>query len=528
MKKLFFYSMFLIAVSSATAQKVTIAWGEEGKKELTFWNFLKGQGTDMIKLCLDAKLFKKKVTPVLTRYDDKLTVQAESAISVDEDNIVFNNLFSVKGKIFLITTQYDKETKTTTYFAQAMNIQTLNPEGKVINLGAFDAVKKSSQSSVGFELSADSTKVLMFGTAPYDKKANQKYYMAVLDNNMKKLWDKSVELPYLDKYITLQDELVTNDGRVVVMLKHYDQEVTKETVKVDGNKVPSYKTKMLLYDQANDKPVEYLLDLNDKFVHSLQLVSDNTADIVLFGLYKEKHDGHITGFFTATFDKKTNKTSVTNLNKFPDDLVAQIRIDKQGSDKEKDPGLDGSFKLRGVEERANGSKDFVLEYYSEIFYPGSYTFGGLNGGSSYTPPHWDYNYGDIIDINLQKNGKTIIGRIPKMQESTNVNAFSNFKLLPYKDKLLVFYNDDDDNINRDINKKPDALSRFNKSDFVMGTFDSNGNVTRDILFKNKDNKLTTATRECVQLDKNRIGLYAQKFAGMFSAAKDMVGIMTIE
>jgi len=524
MKKLFIYSMLFIAASSATAQKVSIAWGEEGKRELTFGNFVKGQGTDMIKLCFDTKLVRKKTTPVLTRYNDKLEEQAERAITVDEEGIAYNTLFSVKGKIFLITSQYDKDSKTTTYFAQAINIQTLDPDGKIINLGVYDAVKKSSQSSIDFELSADSSKILMFGTAPYQKNANQKYYIAVLDSNMKKIWDKSVELPYADKYISLQDELVTNDGRVGVILKHYDQEVTKEMVKVDGNKIPAYKTNMLLYDQAIEKPTEYVLDLNDKFVHSLQLVSDNSANIVLFGLYKERYNGYISGFFTATFDKKTNKTSITNLNKFPDDLVTQIKTDKQGSDKEKDPGLSAWFKLAGTETRSNGSKDFILEYSSEQLM----TATSYNGAFSYTYTYWLYDYGDIIDINLQKDGKVIIGRIPKMQQSIDVRAFSNFKILPYNDKLLVFYNDDDDNINRDINKKPDEFTKFNKSVFVMGSFDKAGNVTRDVLFKNKDNKLTTATRECVQIDKNRIGLYAQKLGGVFSSAKDMVGIMTIQ
>jgi hypothetical protein len=62
----------------------------------------------------------------------------------------------------------------------------------------------------------------------------------------------------------------------------------------------------------------------------------------------------------------------------------------------------------------------------------------------------------------------------------------------------------------------------------MGSIDDKGTVSRDILFRNKDNKLTTAVRECVRIGPNRIGLYAQKGGGLFSASKDMIGILEVK
>ena len=531
MKKLFAAILVLVSVQYAFSQKVVINWGEESKKELSFGSFVIGNGTDMIKLCFDIKrkgfMGKNSTsTPVLTRYNDKLAEQAEREIEADEDGVKFNNLLSIKGKIFLFTNRYDKETKTTNFYCKPVNIQTLNPEGKLINLGTFDAVKKSSQASVGYEFSKDSSKVIMFGKNAYKKDENEKYYIGVLDNNMSKLWEKTVELPYKDKFVTIIDQLVTNEGKVGVLIKHYDQEVSKESIKKDGEKIPSYKTKLLVYDKDNAKPAEYVLDIGNKFVHTLQLADDNTDNLFLFGLYKQKYNGYINGFFTATFDKKTNTVTTKNINQFPDALVDQIKIDKQGSDKESDPGLSNVFSLASVVDRKNGSRDFILEYSSEVFVPGYSTYS--NGTWITSRPYWSYNYGDIIDINLQKDGKALIARIPKMQTSIDVRTFSNFKALAYNNKLLVFYNDDDDNIDRDINKKPDPLHKFNKSVFVMGSIDNAGNVSREILFRNKDNKLTTAVRECVQIDERKIGLYAQKLGGFFSSAKDMVGILEIK
>jgi len=530
MKRLIYALMLALPSLCTSAQQVTVSWGEESKQELEFRSFVPDNADGMIKLCFDVKkgfLKAPTYTPVLTRFSNSLTQLNERSIEVDDKNISFNDLLSVKGKLFLFSNQYDKDAKTTTYFCQPMNIQTLDPVGQLINLGAFDAVKKTSQTSVGYAFSKDSSKVLMFGQAPFEKGANERYYICVLDNNMKKLWEKTIELPYLDKFVTFEESLITNDGKVGVLIKHYDQEVSKETVKKDGVKVPSYKEKLLIYGKDDTKPVEYVLDINDKFVHSLELTDDNASNLVLFGLYKEKSNGYISGFFTATFDKKSNKVTTANVNQFPADLVNQIKIDKQGSDKEKDPGLYDAFALADVEERDNGSKDFILEYSSEVYVPPTTTY--MNGSWSYTPGYWIYNYGDILDVNLGKEGKVVIGRIPKMQTSRDIRYFSNFKAVPYKNKLLTFYNDDEDNIERDITKKPDAVTRFNKSVFVMGAFDEQDNVTRTVLFNNKDNnKLTVAVRESMQIGKNRIGLYAQKLGGLFSTAKDMVGILDIK
>ncbi len=530
MKQLIVWAALLLPMTRLIGQKVTINWGEESKKELTFRSFVKGGGSDMVKLCLDIKTKgflgrNTTITPVLTRYNDKLTEQAERVIEADEEGIEFNDLLSIKGKLFMFTSQYDKDSKTTNYYCQQLNISTLNPEGKAINMGTFDAVKKSSQSAVGYELSQDSSKVLMFGTSAYKKDQNEKYFIRVLDNNMKKLWEKTVELPYKDKFVAIDDQLVTNDGKVGVIIKHYDQEVSREVIKKDGEKIPAYKSKLLVYGEGSDVPAEYVLDIGNRFVHTLQLASDNTSNLLLFGLYKEKHNGYISGYFTASFDKNSNSVTTKNLNPFPENLVSQIRIDKQGSDKESDPGLSRVFRLASVVDRFNGSRDFVLEFSSEIYVPPTSYYS--NGTWITSPGYWKYDYGDIIDINLKQDGKAIIARIPKMQSSANIRYFSNFKALPYKNKLLVFYNDDDDNIDRDIEKKPDPLHKFDKSVFVMGSIDDGGNVSREILFRNKDNKLTTAVRECMTLDGNKIGLYAQKLRGLFSSAKDMVGIMEI-
>lgn len=524
MKRFFLAALAVCCLGAANAQKVKVTWGDESKSELDYNSFVNGQGSDMIKLCFESHgggmFSKKSITPILVRYNDKLSEMNVRKYEVDDKNISFNNLLSVKNRLFMFTSQYDKETKSTSYYCQPLNIQNLNPDGKSINLGSFEAVNKTSQTTVGYELSKDSSKIMMFGSAPVSKKENEKYYMAVYDNTMKKLWDNTVELPYKDKYITILDQIVTNDGKVGVIIKHYDQEVSKESVRQNGERVPSYKTKFLLYEGKNPKPYEFVLNTEDKFIHTLQLTSDVNNNLQLFGLYKTKHNGYVTGFFTATVNTATKDVSLSKMNAFPTPLVEQIKIDKQGSDKEKDPGLSVQFKLDKVFERPDGSKDYLLEYFEAIYHTTTDSRGFVTGG------YYTYKYGDIIDISLKQNGSTVIARIPKAEEATT-KIFSNFQVLAYKDKLLLFYNDNRDNVERELEKKPDNFSNFGKSVLTMATIDSKGALTRSIILDHKEMKLTTCIKESCILDGHRIGLYALRGGGIFTSAKDMVGILEI-
>jgi len=524
MKKISLQILFLFSSLFSWSQKTTIKWGEENKKDVLFGSLINCNGSSIIKLCFDKKLVKNVKTPVLTSYNEKLEIQAEKVINVNETGSVYNNLLSVKGKPFLITSRLDKATNAITYFAQAINIQTLDMQGDIINLGGESLIK-----SPEFQFSFDSSKILMIGKAQTKEGGNAKYYVNVLDKNMQKLWSTDIELPYASKNIIIQNIFLTNIDELGFIIRHYNEQVSEAWIIEQenfGQKVPEYEMKLLLYNKENKKPAECSLDLEDKFIHSVQIMDDNPENITLFELYKQKVvAGCITGFVTATVNKKTFKVKLSTPTQFPQDLLVLVNKDKQARDNAKDPGLTPAFKIVGMVERVNGSKDFVLEYnldyclteyHSSIPETMRYTMGGTTHCTCYT--------GDIIDINIAKDGKAICSRIPKLQLEGSSRWYSSFKMLPYEDKLLIFYNDDPDNANKDINKKPDDVKGFTKCSFVMACIDKEGKVTRQILFNAKDNNIIPAINISAQPDKNRILLYGFTVPPV----SDRIGILTIQ
>lgn len=506
------------------AQKVKVSWSEESKQELRYGSLVKGNGTEMIKLCFEDKgggfFSKRTTTPILSRYNNKLVEQGVKSYTVAEDNIVFNGLVSAKGNLFLFTNQYDKESKSTSFYAQKIDAQTLNPSGKATTVAVMSALDRGRQSTGHYELSKDSSKILFFGLSPYSKKDVEKYYMSVYDAGMNKLWDNTVQLPYLDKFVTVNDYIVTNDGTVGIIVKHYDKEVVKEKIKEDGSNVPAYKTKILLYTKGEAKPKEFVLAIGDKFVQTVQIAGDKNNNLALFGLYKTKYDGYVTGYFMATLNPAETTIETTRMETFSDELVTLAKVDRQGSNKEKDPGLSPNFYLADNVERADGTTDYVLEFYL------MQVVSSYNASTRTYTTYTVYNYGDIIDIHL-KGDKTAITRIPKLQTTRNTKAYSGFKAVSVNNKLVLFYNDERDNVERDLAKRPDDLTNFGKSVLAMAVIDQKDNLARSVVYDHRDMKLTTCVGISQKLTGDKIGLYAQKTGGLFSSAKDMVGILEV-
>ena len=100
MKKYLLLGFAFLGLVVVKAQKVKVSWGEVSKIELNYNSFVNGQGSDMIKLCMESHgggLFSKKtITPVLARYNDKLSELNVRKYEVDDNGISFNNLLSIK------------------------------------------------------------------------------------------------------------------------------------------------------------------------------------------------------------------------------------------------------------------------------------------------------------------------------------------------------------------------------------------------------------------------------------------------
>lgn len=514
-------SIAFAATLSVHAQQATLSWKPQVSIDSKYSTLLRGIDNEIIELKLTPELgevFGKgpSILPNVTRYDEHLKKLNEQSIYSSNGGVKVDRTLSVRGNLYFFTNIYDKKSKHTSFYCQPLNISNFKNKGENISLGTVSAIKELEQANVKYQLSEDSTIIMMMISPPYLKSADEKYHLGVYNENMVKLWEKTVELPYKDKEITIFDQTVTNDGKVAILIKHFNNGTDKEQITKNGQKTPSYTIKLLLYSKDLTNPQEFLLNTNDKFVHSLTIAKETNNELILFGLHKQKSDGNIKGYFVSRINTKTKAALSNNMSDFPDHLLEILESDEQGSKSKRDGGLSAFFKFIKMETRKNGDCDFLLEFVKGY----NTTYGGdIN--------HFSGLHGNIININIKADGKTIITRIPKLQNVTWGPNVSSFCTLPYEDKLLVFYNDHSNNLKQDINKKTDKVTfgfftNYSKINLVMAVIDAQGNLTRNVILnKQQDESLVTVSNS-IKINDNKLALYA------LSNGKDKIGFLEVK
>jgi hypothetical protein len=479
MKKILSVVMLLCVCTTMNAQKFNVRWGEKAKLlKNDFDNAIALPNGNSIMLKTEGRItvFNRKLKYVLLLVDKNLETIKESEVEFDSKYISDCRLVNFKNAIFLLYNDYSKENKTTTAYAAEVNTKEAKT-GKLTTLGAFESDNLSDQASVNIQLSTDSSKVMVFAEGPERKKEDKKYFIGVFDNNLNKIWKREVTLPIQEKFVYIADEDFTDDGNVYVAIKHFDKEVTKQSVRENGKRVPSYTFKLIKYSEKEEKEIK--LNLNDNFVQGTRILYNPSGLVTIAGMYKKKYNGKLNGVFYAILDPKTNLIKTSKMVDFDADIIKLIDKDGYASDKEKDPGLDSDFKINYIINRNNGSIDLLAEYYQEI----EFTRTSSNGATTIDTR---YQYGDIVNTNIDKDGKVTFTRVPKNQKMTNYKAFLGYYAFSYKDKLVLIYNDDKDNVDRDLSKKPDDVMRFNKSALVAATISSKGELSREAISDNDD------------------------------------------
>jgi hypothetical protein len=491
--------MITAAGDTVLAQKFNVSWGDNARLKYDFEDAVPLSNNQFIILKLKGSgklsLFGGGVAeqqPILALVDKNMEAITEREIPIQEKGASFKGFEKYGPNIFFLYEAYDRENRTTSVYALKVDEKTLVTSGK-ITLGTYSSDNRYDQAEPTYKLSSDSSKILLFVEGPDRKKENKKFFIGVFDTNLKTLWNKEIELPIGDRYISIYDQDITNDGKVFVAIKHYDKEVTRQMVREDGAKVPSYTYKLLVYDAAHPAAKEITFNLDNQFIQGTKLAYNNNGSVTVAGLYKRKYNGNINGAFYTTFDANTSEVKDPKMVPFTPEMVTLVDKDNFGTDKDSDPGLFPGFRILHILNRSNGSVDLISEYYRltviTVYNPSTHT----------STTSYNYTYGDIVNTNIDKDGKAVFTRIPKNQRLTNSNIFLGYYPIIYGDKLVLLYNDDKDNVERDMAKKPDDVVNFKRSVFMAATIDAKGNVSRQSVYSHVDEEYVTLPREVAKI-----------------------------
>ncbi len=511
-------SVILVFISLvAFSQDVTINWGALSKEEVQLRGLIKLNDEESISLSVQKEGKGKKViwNAFLTRYN-KLEQNKVVPLINTMENTFYESLLQVGGKIYVVI-NVDTDNDVPDLFIQELNKETLEPAGKPLKIGSFGTVPASEILTHPYIISPDGNKILFRGKIPKTKAKDAEYVFIQYDATMKEEWRNSYSVKGERDY--LHSFNFMNDGTLLCL----------SNIKLEKKNPLGFDVSILLFNKNLKKPSQTPIIVKSNAVTSMKIVSQENDEYKMFGMYTHQYGYGHKGYFTADFNSTDKSFKVKVAEDFSRSLLKIL--DKQDQAYASSDVIAYGFRPVSSIQKSNGSIDHIIECQSRETIGNSTQFGtGTNSWTFETASYYYTNH-SLLVVNVDAGGKSRLTFIPKFQCASYQNRLANgFMTMPYKDKLLFFYNDWKKNIeysNEDV-KLLGCPSNFKKSSFIMNTLQADGSFQRKILFDNDERGFYPAISYFIRVTDNKIIVVGQNAQDKDDRAAHVLGVMEIK
>lgn len=297
--------------------------------------------------------------------------------------------------------------------------------------------------SIFLELSPDGSKILIaWNTGP-----DNKGFYSVWDKELKKIRSGEDVLEDVEK-IALDGSSIDNSGNAFLLYRF------------PGKRKERYSIWTV---NSSGKKTSNEITLPEGEISSV-FTGVNPKDNKLFIVGTYKQDSKLlTGVFNQAFDPTYLKFDKINKTPFTKELVEILDEERWANKKSKNYGLSDGLVLQPF-VLADGTLSLVGEFRGTIV--GQKTSFDLSGS---------------ILIARFNNESAVFSRIPKIRVSAGRTYGDSYKVIEFKNKLIVFYNDHEKNIKLDLTQRPDRSDNYSNSVFVAATVNETGDVKREII-----------------------------------------------
>jgi hypothetical protein len=504
LKKLFVFIAAFALAKAATAQRVSLSFGN---KEKTTPNPKKG-GLYNKSLSINGEevlsVFKVKAerTPLFggsNIFTSVKLIKFKKGVPDKEVDIEFPrnehkgyvDMVKLHNNYFLLSYSIEKSTSMSIEYQQLDVVNfSLSPAKLLakLDLTEYTNTDVIEASDLRFDYSPDSTKLLFAYEPDLKRKANKEIVLAAADESMHLLNQMAYSFDEVDKKIKMIDVAIDNEGSIYLSYNQYEKDYNRDFTKKDGDKIPGFTTKLCVLEGKNKTIYPFVSE--GKFVHSSTIAYDERGKICIVGLYKDSHNGRVTGVFKAPLDEtKKQFGSPAIFEAFPQEILDKVDIDDMGNKKGRKIGLDNDFLLKySISVSPVGTIYLISEFHE------------ITGAGRDLLEAW----GDVVitTFTAGTKAKPTFALIRKRQvkgylsESSLSERFKNqdykylvssFEPIVFKDKLLVFYTDHEDNQTMDQDKKPQTMATVKKASLMMSEINAKGVLTKNTFVFGLDN-----------------------------------------
>lgn len=513
MRKASVLFLFLLLMGFTSQAQMEVTWGPELKE---------GRGISIISIpgILDGNFFVFKGKGVLfSRYtkmqklDGGMAPVAENRIELVASGKDLDAEFCLQfgGKLYMFSSFRNQKTDRKYLFVDEIDKNSLKLKKKPGKVAEIPYRNRYNAGDFTPVFSRDSTHLLIVGNVNSKNKDPEKYNLYVFEEDMELKWEKEVTLDIKEKFFSVEDFVIDNQGDVYLTGTAYN-EVRKD--KRDG--LPNFTYQVMAYRNNGEIEEEYTVSLKELFITDLLLEIAPGGDLICAGFYSERGTFSIKGSYYLVIDRETREVASESTKEFEIDFITmnfterQERKAKKREAKGKTQEL-YSYRLDRIVPRADGGAVLAAEQFYWYTYE-TYS-AGVNGGAGTWVTHYVYVYNDIIVISIDPDG-TIewATKIPKRQRSVDDGGFfSSYAMMVTDGALHFIFNDSDRNIEIEKQGKIQNFDVRDKRGLVMvASVDHEGNIDRRPLMSNREIETITRPKLCRQISPGEMLLFGQR------------------
>jgi len=400
---------------------------------------------------------------------------------------MFTDIKKINDKVYIIYHEVQPKNTVGNIMAVEVNPETLETgTPKIIGQIADTDYKLKFSESLQYSLkyffigSPDGKKNLVMLTT-----GDKRCFVSMLDENMNVLWGKVQNVVESGDY-EFKSVGIDNKGNIYVGYKLYGKETEKNNSK---NRIA------IIHETG--KPIDVILNLGAITAANLQVVpSKDNSTVHVAGTYMDNSNfAKLKGVFYTKLNIADFKLDDIKTTAFPDTLVKRFEQDGWANTKQKDFGLSRLLDFRFF-EREDGVLDMIAEFRRTE-----------QGTKAYF-----YFSGSIVNVSFETSG-AVFARIPKIRRSVESLIGDSYTAIPFQNKVIVFYDDNDENLKKSISESPSSSNVYKNLVLIGAIIEPDGSVTRKLLIDMQDQNYLAVTESMIQENPGKIIVPLQKIKG---------------
>lgn len=472
------------------AQDVKVFWGKENPLGLRRMPALLAKRGDNV---LGYKTRNRDITMVKYGYKD-LQIKNEypligsaskGAKTIDKD-YSFEQFVVLKNKMYVGVSSYNRKTDLNTFFMQQID-DSGKLQGGLKKTSEISATSRRNRGAFDVYPSNDSTKILIVNNPPFEKYAAEKFGFKILDEELNEVKNLQVQFPYKDKYFSVSDYILSNDGNIYLLSK-----IELEKKEKQKEEAGYYYEIISISPEGEGKVKEYKIALPQKYITDVSY-NDDGKYLVCSGFYnnielKGRSRDEINGVFYLRINKETQEIESKGIKELDKDFIAELTSAKKAN---KGRGIASTFKLKNFIAKDDGGAVLVAENAYDYIVQVCTT----DPKTGATRCRYDHHYvsNNIIAININPDGSIKwYTNIPKYQHTVNDGGvYISYMLSTAKNKIFIVYNDNPKNLDPEkvkTIKDIRPLKNPTKSVATLVVLSEDGKFEKKMLFSNKENK----------------------------------------